>query len=242
MVLSLEKFQDKFLNKMQKQYQDSYIKDGDITINKGVHELNIPLGALYGQYLNNKSINETFINCQNEICDLISENEQPVNYYSIHPLIKNKEFGKNDDFNFIRKHYFLDLDILIVEDKVEVFKFCGKHNNVDEEKAYNAAMFNINKVKNELILLHNQLSIYSAKFNSDYCASLILNVNFRKQIREKVGKNFLLALPSSSGIIIGCDCPEYVLIIKELMKSDDDKNTISSRVYRINGNTWEYAD
>lgn len=248
MTLTLEKFQEKFMNKMQNQYPDSYIKDEIVTINSGLKEFGIPIHAVYCNYLDNSSFNETFKNNLNIINKYMIRNMHPVNYHNIYPIIRNKDFEKDSTFMYYRKPLFLDLEILLVEDRVDeevdgdVYTFCGEKSNIDESKAYEAAWFNINKLKNKLILQNNLISIYSSEIINDYCSSLILNVNFRKQIREKVGKSFLLAFSSTATILIGCDCPEYVLIMKELMKYDGNPSKVSSRVYRIKGDIWEYAD
>ncbi len=241
MKLTLEKFKVKLLGQIQKQYPESHIKDGEIIIRNGKKDFMISLDEIYQGYLISKSFSDIVKYFKNEINDFIVNNGE-VNYHNIYPLIRNEEFAKDSRLQYIKKEFFLDLEIYLAEDRKEFFNFCGQEHNIDEVKALESSMFNINRIKNELEQIHPELKIFSAKFNSDYCCSLILNSNFKKQIREKVGQSFLIAIPSSSGILVATNQPENVFFLKELVKSDDDINKVSSRVYRVKGNTWEYAD
>lgn len=241
MKLTLEKLKAKLLGQIQKQYTESYIEDGEIRIRNGKHEFRVNLNEIYEGYLINKSFSDIIKFFQNEIRDLII-NDGEINYHNIYPLIRNKEFGQDPKSQYIKKKFFLDLEIYLAEDRKEFFDFCGKEHHINEAKAFDAGMFNVNRIKNELVQVHSRLNIFSAKLCDDYCCSLILNSNFKKQIREKVGQTFLIAIPSSSTILVATNQPENVFFLKELGKSDDDINKISTRVYRVKGNAWEYAD
>lgn len=242
MKLTLEKFKVKLLGQIQKQYTESYIKDEDIIVRSGMHEFIVSLNHVYTRYLIDENFTITTKLLKNEIKNLIIDSEEEINYHNIYPLIRNKEFGQDPKSQYIKKFFFLDLEIYLAEDRKEFFNFCGKEHHINEAKAFDAGMFNVNRIKNELVQVHSRLNIFSAKLCDDYCCSLILNSNFKKQIREKVGQTFLIAIPSSSTILVATNQPENVFFLKELVKSDDDINKVSSRVYRVKGNAWEYAD
>ncbi len=241
MKLTLEKFKLKLLGEMQKQYTDSYIRDEQIVIRNGKKDFVIPLDEIYQGYLIDKSFSDIIKFFQNEISDFII-NEGEANYHNIYPLIRNREFGKDPKKQYIKKSFFLDLEIYLAEERKEFFLFCGQEHNINKEKALEASLFNINRIKNELIQVHPRLNIFTAKLSDDCCCSLILNHNFKKQIKEKVGQTFLIAIPSSSTILVATNQPENVIFLKELMKVDDDTSKVSSHIYRVKGSTWEYAD
>jgi uncharacterized protein YtpQ (UPF0354 family) len=244
MKLTLEKYKTKVSTKIQKQYPESYIENGEIVIVKNNKGVPFSLEYGYSENMASKDINKLSIFYMEMFENILNleENPKPAEYHNMYPVIRNKEFGKDESLNFIRKHYFLDLDIFVVEDCYCLFRFCEKKQDINEEKALEAAMFNINRMKNDLYQPENDLNIFSIKTDTDYAASLLLNTNFKKQIREKIGRNFLIAIPSSSWIAIAPNQSQYIPLLQEVIRLNEDPNIISSRVYRVKGDEWEYAD
>ena len=74
------------------------------------------------------------------------------------------------------------------------------------------------------------------KYESDYGATLFLNGNIQKQIKEKCGDDILFCMPSTPVFICAPYSPAsyntYAKILRELMKVDKDINRISNLVYR----------
>jgi hypothetical protein len=211
-------------------------------IDNGSQEFTVGLNELYLEYLDDNGYRTSLNKLLKLIANHFIENRESVNYNYIYPLIKSKGFSEDCNIKLMKRKLALDLEIVLAEDKATMFEFCKKENNIDESKAFKAALANINKLNNELFQLHDDCKIFSAKFNNDCCSSLLFNFDFRQQIVDKVGNEFLLAIPSTTGILIGSNEEQNIMIMQKVIESDDDMNRVSSHVYRVKGNEWEYAD
>ncbi|MFL0270118.1 hypothetical protein [Candidatus Clostridium radicumherbarum] len=242
MKLILEKFKKKIFWDIKKRYPDSYIIKELMIIDNGSQEFTVGLNEVYKDYLDDNGYRISLNKLLKLITNHFIENRESVNYNYIYPIIKSKEFSEDCPIELVKRKLALDLEIILAEDKIKMFEFCRKENNIDESRAFKAALANINNLNNELCQLHDDCKIFSAKFNNDCCSSLLFNFDFRQQIMNKVGNKFLLAIPSTTGILIGSNEKQNIMIMKKLIESDDDMNRVSSHVYRVSGNEWEYAD
>lgn len=98
-------------------------------------------------------------------------------------------------------------------------------------------------MSNVLVRIDNETQIYSLRFSTDYTASLILSSSIQKQIQQKVGNDYLFAIPSMSTLIVAKYIPSYINIIKNLMIADNNPNKIApGKVYRCKKGKYEFAD
>lgn len=244
MQLSKERLGLKLLNDIKKDFPNTNMDRNNIIVNKDAVEIQIPLTMLLEESKQkNVDYKGLLKNYKDIISKMIKENNFQVNYHNLYPIIRSSSFGLEEDVAFQRKHLFLDLDILYATDYSDLIRFLMCTDKVDMQKVHEGAMFNINKIDNVLSKLNPELQIFTTKFDNDYNCSLIFNANFMKQVKKTVGLgSYLMAIPSSSTILISGDFYGYVEILKELIKSDRDPNVVSHRIYRVTKGQYSYAD
>ena len=98
MKLTLEKFKEKLLSQIQKQYPRSYTENGEIIIVKdkiGI-QLPCPIEYLYRENMTSKDIREISKVYMDSLANTMDKhgNLKPVDYHNIYPMIRNKEFCK----------------------------------------------------------------------------------------------------------------------------------------------------
>ena len=242
--LTKERLGLKLINDIKKEFSNTSIDKNNIIVSKDDIEVRIPLTMLF-QEMKEKNINYRRLlkNYRDIINKMIIENNFRVNYHNLYPIIRSSSFGLDEDVGFQRKHLFLDLDLLYVTDYSDLIKFLMCTDKVDMQKVHEAAMFNIHKIDNVLSKLTPELEIFTTNSDNSYNCSLIFNSNFMKQVKKSVGLNsYLMAIPSSSTILISRDSNGYVNLLKELVKTNKDPNVVSERIYRVIKGEYSYAD
>lgn len=241
-MLEFEKFKLKMLNEFKKEYDMTEIQGDLIKIQSGSIEATLPVQDAYNEY---KLVKNFDFICKQYLKILDKEFKKTkfqVDYNNVFPLIKRKDFGRDERLNFKKEHLFLDLDIFYVCDMEKSFRFLLEEDQFDFDKLRKSSFKNINKIDAPLVKLDKNLEIYTLYFPSDYGASLILSEKFRKQITNKIGKNYLFVLPSTSSILVAKNSEAYVDILKYLIKTDNDPHKISQNIYRYKDGYSEYAD
>ncbi len=144
--------------------------------------------------------------------------------------------------NFLRDELFLDLNILYAMDMGETFRFILIDDKYDYRKLKESAYKNLEMVSTGLVKLDKDLDIYSVAFLTDYSSSFILLNNMQQQIQRKVGSNHLLAVPSSTSLLVARNSYKYIDLLKTLIGVDPDPHKISNQIYRFKDGQYEYAD
>ncbi len=243
MRLNKEKLGLRLYTDVRKEFPQTTLEDDCIVVRVDDVEIRLSMTSLLAEIKNeNVSYTNVLTNYKEILREMIKENKFQVDYFKILPLVRSSNFALKEKIGLYRKRLFLDLDLLFVTDYSAVIRFLTLEDKFNSGKIYNSGMFNINKVKNELVRLHNLLEIYTTKFDSDYNCSMIFNSSFRREIIKKVGSNYLMAIPSSSTIFFARDFEENIGILQELMKSNKDPNFVSSHVYRCENGEYSYAD
>lgn len=243
MQFNKEKLGLRLYSDVRKEFPQTTLEEDCIVVRVDDVEIRISMSSLLAEIKNeNVSYKKVLTNYKEILREMIKENKFQVDYFKILPIVRSSNFALKDKVGLYREKLFIDLDLLYVTDYSAVIRFLTIRDRFDKHKINNSAMFNINKVKNGLKRVHPLLDIYTTELNSDYNCSMIFNSSFRREITKKVGSNYLIAIPSSSTIFIAKDFEENIGFIKDLMKSDEDPNFVSSNVYRYKNGKYSYAD
>lgn len=238
---TFERFIIKFFNDIKKEFPLSKLDKDMLIINYSHVEMSISLKKTYVEYKiapTYKILLEQYIQT---IKKMFSEYKFDINYSTVFPLLKHKDFVKDQPLNFIREDFTLDLDILYVCDMEEQFRFILKEDNADFDKIKEEAFKNLNTLINPLVKFNEDLDVYSLKFNSDYAATLLLSENVQKQIFKNLGDKFIFAVPTTTSLLVAKDTPYCKEILETLIDSDPDPNKITDRVYRYNKGHYSYV-
>lgn len=228
---------------VRKEFPQTTIENDLITVRVDDVEIKISLNSLLAEIKNkNVSYKEVLNNYKEMIREMVKEDDFKVDYHKLYPVLRSSNFGLKEPIGFYRKKLFLDLDLLYVTDYSSVIRFLTIEDNFIGKRVYEAAMFNINRISNKLKKLHPLFEVYTTMYDNDYNCGLVFNYNFVKQIKKTVGSNYLIAIPSSSTILIARDLEENIGILQELMKNDNDPNFVSGHVYRFKDGEYSYAD
>ena len=95
---------------------------------------------------------------------------------------------------------------------------------------------------NPLVKLDNILDIFCLKYSTDYNSTLLLSDSLQNQIHNKVGRNYLFAVPSSTTLIVARYRPEYIKIIESFIMIDKNPNRISDKVYQYKNGVFDIID
>lgn len=242
MLCTKNGFEKSLLEKFKKEFNYVEItKEEMLIIKEESFEVSIEFDKIYTEYTLINDVDK----CISQYIHFIKKainNSTEINLDRVYPILKQKNFGKNEQVHFLRDHFVLDLDILYASDLGDSFKFVLENEKINIKELKEKAFNNLNKITNVLAKLDNSIDIYSFKFNSDHCATLFLNENVKMQIRKKVGNNFLFAIPSPSTLLIAKNIIGYVDILQRLILEDPDPNKVSIRVYQCKNGEFLYAD
>ncbi|MDU1350590.1 DUF1444 family protein [uncultured Clostridium sp.] len=242
MLLDYERFKVKMLNEFIKEYPDSHLENEDLKVIRLNLEATISLDIAFQEY--NLAKNFKFI------CDIFKKAIQEeftkykfkVDYNKLYPLIKSKDFGKGEAAEFVREHLFLNLDVLYAVDSGETFRFVLEEDEYNMSKLKQSAMNNLDSVFVGLTKLDKDFDIYSISFLTDYSSSFILLDRMKKQIEKKVGANHLLAIPSSTSLLVARNHPRNMDILKTLINVDPDPHKVSDHIYKCKNGMYEYIE
>lgn len=240
-MLRIEEFTEKITRDFKMEFPEVEVKEKYIRLGTGVTHAELPIASMYKEYqvADYESVKKLYIDIAYEV---LNQYKFKVDYNNVFPLLKSRDFGKGEkDLRFCREQAFTDIDTLYVSDEGEVFRFVLESDDVDFDKIKKRAWENLNKLSNILVRLDDTLNIFCLRYSTDYNASFLLSDSLQKQIKRKVGKDYLFAIPSSTTLIVAKLRPEYIKIIESLIMVDKDPNKISDKVYQYKDGRFDIA-
>lgn len=242
MLLDYGKFKVKMLNEFIKFYPDSYLDKEDLKVIRLNLEATISLKIAYEEYILAEDFEFICDMFRRAIGEEFKKYKFKVDYSKVYPLVKSKEFGQVEAAEFVREHLFLDLDVLYASDEGETFRFILKDDHFDMDELRNRALENLNSVATGLTKLDQDFDIYSVSFLTDYSSSFILLDKMKKQIERKLGTNHLLALPSSTSLLVARNNSTHMQLLKTLIDVDPEPHKVSKHIYICRNGTYEYSN
>ena len=240
-MLRIEEFTEKITRDFKMEFPEVEVKEKYIRLGTGVTHAELPIASMYKEYqvTGYDNIRDLYIKVANEV---LNQYRFRVDYNNVYPLLKSRNFGKGEkDLRFCREQAFTDIDTLYVSDEGEVFRFVLESDDVDFDKIKKRAWENLNKLSNILVRLDDTLNIFCLRYSTDYNASFLLSDSLQKQIKRKVGKDYLFAIPSSTALVVAKYQPEYIKIMESLIMVDKDPNKVSHKVYQYKDGKFDIA-
>lgn len=241
-MMDFNNFKTEIFNDLVKIYPTARLIGDTIKISNDDVQVSIPIGTSYMSYTVNEEYKEVEESLLEAIEEALKNSTFEIDYNNVYPFIKNADFGKRDNLKFYREHFALDLDILYVSDMKESLRFVLQSDNVDFKKMREAAFNNLNRLGNILMKVDKDFEIYVLRFDSSFAAALTLSDEIQRQIKKKVGKNYLMAIPSSSTLIVAKNIQGYKDILKHIIDTESDPNKISDNIYLYKNGKYEYAE
>ncbi|WP_165000774.1 DUF1444 family protein [Xylanivirga thermophila] len=240
-MLRIEEFTEKITRDFKMEFPEVEVKEKYIRLGTGVTHAELPIASMYKEYqvTGYDNIRDLYIKVAYEV---LNQYKFKVDYNNVFPLLKSRDFGKGEkDLRFCREQAFTDIDTLYVSDEGEVFRFVLESDDVDFDKIKKRAWENLNKLSNILVRLDDTLNIFCLRYSTDYNASFLLSDSLQKQIKRKVGQDYLFAIPSSTALVVAKYQPEYIKIMESLIMVDKDPNKVSDKVYQYKDGKFDIA-
>jgi len=240
-MFTVQEFTGKVMEDFMKEFPHVELGEKYIRISTGVTHAELPITSMYKEYqvTGYDNIRNLYIKVANEV---LNQYRFRVDYNNVYPLLKSRNFGKGEkDLRFCREQAFTDIDTLYVSDEGEVFRFVLESDDVDFDKIKKRAWENLNKLSNILVRLDDTLNIFCLRYSTDYNASFLLSDSLQKQIKRKVGQDYLFAIPSSTALVVAKYQPEYIKIMESLIMVDKDPNKVSDKVYQYKDGKFDIA-
>lgn len=237
--MDINKFTIKMLNYFRKIYENAEVIENRLKITQSSVEVQVPISDMHRDYLRNKDYKLLIKEYSNSIDELLKQNIYSVNYDIVFPVIRKKD--EFEDSQFYSMPLFEDLTIYFVEDMEAFFRFVSKSDKVNFENLKERAFENLNKLVNPLSRLHEGLEVYCLRFNSDLASSMVLNNSTEKNIIKIFGLNYIFSVPSASTLLVAPNTTQYVSILEELIKTEDDPNKISDSIIEFNKGIYKYV-
>ena len=240
-MFTVKEFTEKITRDFKKEFPEVELGGNYIRIGTGITHVELPIASMYKEYqaTGYDNIKKLYIKVANEV---LNQYKFKIDYNNVYPLLKGRDFGKGEkDLRFCREQAFADVDTLYVTDEGEIFRFIIESDDVDFDKIKKRAWENLNKLSNILVRLDDTLNIFCLRYSTDYNASFLLSDSLQKQIKRKVGKEYLFAIPSSTTLIVAKLRHEYIKIIESLIMIDNDPNKVSDKVYRCKNGVLDIA-
>jgi uncharacterized protein YtpQ (UPF0354 family) len=119
-----------------------------------------------------------------------------VDYTRVYPLIKSNK--SIEGINVISEPLFTDVSLIYALDIEHSYRYLSQKDRLDIDKVKCFANENINSLLPILKQIDSEIPIFSIDLLSneqaDLAASLFLNLAMQKQIRHRVGSQFLLSV------------------------------------------------
>ena len=241
----IKEFYDKVSKDLSKRYcKFEFELNGDnYEIHDDVIHISINSHALYSMYANKEiPYDGGVLGTISYMIDLKTEEYyNTFDYCKIYPILRHKDWSDNDPkVRFLRKRLFLDIDVLYVLDLGDGYRYIKETDNLDFDKIYKDSWGNIENIDNGIEKLNELMEIFSLK-QRNHC-SILFNSKIEKEIRQKIGLNYIFIIPTDSSLVIAPNTNDYIHIIEKLIDKDEDPTLVSSRVYgHINGE-YQYMD
>lgn len=242
-MLSFANFSSKIILDLNKTFPKARLEGKYVVVESEPNSVSIPVSRIYREYQEVKDYRKTLKLYVDIINDILNQYKFKIDYNSVYPFLKSMDFGKGENgIQFYREQAFTDIDVLYVSDMGETFRFILQTDDVDFDKMKKAAWENLNKMANPLVKLDNILDIFCLKYSTDYNSTLLLSDSLQNQIHNKVGRNYLFAVPSSTTLIVARYRPEYIKIIESFIMIDKNPNRISDKVYQYKNGVFDIID
>jgi len=167
----------------------------------------------------------------------IEFNQDQIIHDKIFPLIRQKSFGNELDYKLLREEFTSDLDILFVEELDDVLHFLPEESSLDQTYIKEIAYKNLERI---FIVPHkfdHKFNLLTYPFASPYNASMILLKKTRDYLKDKLGNNIVIAIPSDAVVMLAKSNSYEETIITNFMESlqygDEDDIVISDSVYLL---------
>jgi hypothetical protein len=243
----IKEFYDRVSKDLCEKYSNfEFELDGDrYEIHDDVIHISINSHALYSMYANKEiPYNGGVVGTISYMIDSkIDEFYNDIEYSRIYPILRHEDWNTNDSqVKFIRRKLLLDIDVLFTKGIGNEYQCIKESDNLDFDKIYKSSWDNVNNMVNTMKKIHDQLDIFTLSINCIYACSMLFNLKIEKEIRQKIGLDYIFIIPTASGLLVAPNIPEYVLILKELIKSDSDNLKVSNRVYGYIDGKYQYMD
>jgi uncharacterized protein YtpQ (UPF0354 family) len=243
----IREFYDRVSKDLSEKYSDfEFELDGDnYEMHDDIIHITIDSHALHSMYINKEiPYNGGVVGSLSYMIDSrIDEFYNDIEYSRIYPILRREDWNTNDPLiKFLRRKLFLDIDVLFTKGIGNEYQCIKENENLDFDKIYKGSWDNVNNMVNAMKKIHDQFDIFTLSINCTYACSMLFNLKIEKEIRKKVGLNYIFIIPTASGLVVAPNIPEYVLILKELIKSDSDTFKVSNRVYGYIDGKYQYMD
>lgn len=242
MVKNYEGFKIQMLNKFVVHYPHTELINDQLVITKNNVEASVRLFYAYEEFRDVKNFNLVCNKYLNIVQEEFEKCRFKIDYDKVYPFIKSREFGLEENAEFVREGLFLNLDILFAMDMGETYRFILKSDDYDIEKLKQKAFANLNMFSLGLQKIDEDLEIYTIPYPTDYSASYFLLEKMKKLIERKLGKNYLFTISSSTSIFVSRNNPAYIQLLKTLSSVDPDSNKVTNKIYVCRNGRYDYAE
>lgn len=241
--MNYSNFKIRFYNDILLTYPNAQLDNNTITITSGHLEISISLSEAYSVLELTCDYNITIERFLKNIADYKNKHKFKIDYNCIYPSIRSKKFGIEEKFPFFREDFFLDLDIMYIQDMGEMFKFLSESDvSRDQDKIKEMALGNLEKTLNPLVQIEPGVDVYAYRFLTDFnAARIILDSEINKVIKT-LGDSFIVAIPNTTTIFFAKDNTAYYNLLCNLLEVDSGDHIISDNIYRYNNGTWTLAN
>ena len=164
-MLSFANFSSKIILDLNKTFPKARLEGKYVVVESEPNSVSIPVSSIYREYQEVKDYRKTLKLYVDIINDILNQYKFKIDYNSVYPLLKSREFGKGEkDLGFYREQAFADIDIFYASDIGEVFRFILNSDDVDFDKMKKAAWENLNKMANPLVKLDKTLDVFCLKY------------------------------------------------------------------------------
>ncbi|MDF2677641.1 MAG: hypothetical protein K0Q97_1966 [Bacillota bacterium] len=223
-----------------KKYNGVSLEKDELKISENYFEVSLDLKLVYKDYKATKNFKiENYMKSFNKELD---KTRFKVDYNKVYPFIRPIGFGKESHTKLLRENLFLNLEVLYAVDSGENFRFIYEADNYNLNVLKESSIKNLNKTFSEISKIDINFEVYTIPVLNVYSASYFLLDNMKKEIENKIGKNYLFAIPSSSTILICKYNPSNIGILKELMKYFNNTDKVSDNIYKYFNGQYDYAE
>lgn len=237
-VINKNKYIDRFLQELEKVFDNIKVEQNNLFITKGNLDISIPVSDMHREFIT-KGYEEAKGNYIEIIERVMEEKKATINLDEVRPIIKNKSFYLENKMKFIKDELAggADVEVLFALDKGSCWKYLTiediKNSQISIAKVKKVAYANINKLTNGLVCMDNDIEIYRLKYETDLGASILLSFAMQEQIKSTVGKDVLIAMPSEGMLLVAKYSYSYLDIMQILIDSEVNEDArLSKKLYR----------
>lgn len=223
-----------------KKYSNVILQKNDLKISDGHSEVSLDLRLVYKDYKATKNVKiENYIKAFSKEFD---KTRFRVDYNKVYPFIRQAGFEKDSNVKLLRESLFLNLEIYYAVDFGDNFRFVYEGDNFNTNLLKESSIKNLRKTYSGISKIDINFEVYTIQDRNVYSASYLLLDNMKQEIENKVGSNYLFAIPSSSTVLISKYNPGNINFLKELMKYFQSNEKVSDNVYKYFNGQYDYAE